>query len=82
MWSRVSIRPRDYGFAFSESDLDQPLWKFSHNCTLSVAFVHTHIDEAKQAVERGAKSWHSSCWGRGTTTTNVAGATAPAPAKL
>ncbi len=42
----------DYGFVFSENDLDQPLWKFSHNCTLSVAFVHTHIDEAKQAVER------------------------------
>ena len=72
----------DYGFVFSESDLDQPLWKFSHNCTLSVAFVHSHIDEAKQAVERGAKSWYP--WGttRASPATNAADATAPAAAKL
>jgi hypothetical protein len=44
----------NYSFAFSESDLNQPLWKFSQGCMLLVAFVHTHIDEAKEAPTAAA----------------------------
>jgi hypothetical protein len=46
----------DYGFTFSESDLDQPLWKFSDGCALQVAFVHTHANNAKTVIEQGAQS--------------------------
>jgi hypothetical protein len=73
----------DYSFAFSESDLNQPLWKFSQGCTLSVAFVHTHIDEAKEAIETSAKSWYSSSWGITRAPTAAAGPTGEPPlAKL
>jgi hypothetical protein len=45
----------DYGFAFSESDLDQPLWKFSDGCALQVAFVHTHANDAKAYITQKLK---------------------------
>lgn len=50
----------EHGFAFSESDLEQPLWKFSDHCALQVGFVHTYTEDAKQFVEQSAQpSWGS-----------------------
>jgi hypothetical protein len=53
----------DHGFTFSDSDLEQPLWKFSDHCALQVGFVHTYTEDAKQFVEQSAQllpSWGSS----------------------
>jgi hypothetical protein len=59
---RQSKMADDHGFAFSESDLGQPLWKFSDHCALQVGFVHTYTEDAKQFVEQSAQLLPS--WGQ------------------
>ncbi|ELR19581.1 uncharacterized protein ACA1_197310, partial [Acanthamoeba castellanii str. Neff] len=45
----------DYGHAFQESDLEQPLWKFSDGCALQVVFVPTDMDNLKDFAEQGTQ---------------------------